>query len=497
MAIPTCVQHVFWDQSNEPGNTFLIRIPNATLAGNFISLGLVVPSGATLSSLVSQNATGSTVDTFSTSATDTETDSTNAARLDIYDIPNSVGGAVQFKVVYSANITNFGGFFQEWYNIATSSTHDGTTAKNFNVGAGGAGTASIASGAGLTTTISGDLILHYGFDSGDGPGTPTGDTTDGVTLITAASGYTLLMADLHEGYFCEYQIQSSTGATNPAASVTSVNSNSGWISITRALKAASSGTAPSSTKTRIFGVYHWSLSGTTAGIATYARQFPRIGSDAAFTASDPVSSIAITGISGATSGAWTVPSTSGADPSVVYKVGAAPSTSEVLTFTVNDATGHGYITGCGYDIVNGGVFDKIVRSDTSTTFGPGNSTPSVSITPGVTNGVVICVAGVNTGPPDSLVTPSGTGAQFISSNFTGMGDLDAMDNGDLHAVYAYSTPATQTWVFHNSVSTNGFDMALLSIANPFPPPIGTWHGKGKRRHRKGGLAMGLNVKEWF
>jgi hypothetical protein len=474
MATPTCVQHVFYDQSNGASsapNTFKYRIPNATLAGNLITFGLVMPSTATVSSVLSKNGAGTTIDTFG-AATDSETDTTNHATLAIFDVPNSAGGATEIWITFSGIVTGAGGFFQEWYNVATSSIEDGTTAKNFNVGAGGAGTASIASGAGLTTTLTGDLIQHFGWDSGDGSSTPTGDTTDGITHIVPAANYTLLQADFHHGMFCQYQIQGTAGATNPGCSVTSSIGNSGWISITRALKAAASGTAPAASTCRIFGMQHWSLSGTTTGSHTYSRQMPTTGNTFVITASDPVSSIALTGVSGPTSGTWQVPSASGGLPSVAYKTGGSPSSTEVLTFTVNDATGHGYITGGMYDIVNGGAFDQIVQQVTSTTFGPGNSTPSINLTPGVAQGIVIGVAGINTGPPDAMSTP--VGAQFLSGNFSGMGDLDSTDNGDLHVAYQYSGSAAQVWVFHNTVSTNGFGIALISIASagaaPFAAP---------------------------
>src|SRR5580693_1536298 len=125
MATPAPVQHVWYDQSNEPGNTYLIRFPNASLANNFLSWAMVVPSAASLTS-ISDNAGN----TWSTSAADSETDSTNNVTLGIFDLPNSPNsGATQLTVVFTGNITGFGGMFQEWLNLATSSTHDGTTAK--------------------------------------------------------------------------------------------------------------------------------------------------------------------------------------------------------------------------------------------------------------------------------------------------------------------------------------------------------------------------------
>jgi hypothetical protein len=371
----------------------------------------------------------------------------------VFVLAGGAGAAVNLLFTFSAAQNGFKPAFQEWNNIATSSPGDGSHSAL-------ATTTSVASGS-FNTTTDGDLIVQIVGCTDAGSNGLDGNF-DGFSKVVKATGYTLSQVDLTDGYFSEYQVQTTHGATNPSATITVTAGSFTFPSITIALKSASAGTAPSGN--RVIGVLHSRIIGTgAAGNQNYPWQFPTVGNVFVGTTSDPVDSIQMVGVSGTASGSWTVPSASGFDPSLAYKISGTSSTDEILTVTLNDAIGHDYAQGIFYDAtISNPVFDKVVQSVGSTTFGPGNSTPAVSLTPATSTGLIFAVIGINTGPPDSVVTPSG--AIFLSCSYTGISDLSYMDNGDFHAIAVYSSNAAQSWVFHNTKSTTGFGAALLSVS---------------------------------
>jgi len=468
MATPTLVQHVVWtgNGNSGTGNTFKLQLPNATLANNCLILALEYPDTVTTIT-ITDNAAGGT-NTWPSTPTVSVDDSGNSMLHAIFVLPNAYAGATQITVVFNAAILGFKPCFQEWYNIATSSPLDGSHTAIPS-------TTAVASGS-FNTTVDGDLILHFGATTDLGNEGQDGQF-DGWTKVTKATGgYAFCQVDLNDGYFCEYLVQGTHGATNPSATLTLSAGAYSTCSITFALKSATSGTAPSATAMRIFGMNHNRLQGTGAtGNLTYPVQFPTVGNTFVATCSDPPASIALVSVSGATSGAWTTITTSGEEAQACYKTSGTPSTDELLTFTLNDSSAHVYVQGCLYDIVNGAAYDTFTATVDGTGFGPGNSTPAATITPGVSSGMVIACFGIQTGPPDSVVTPSG--AVFLSCYYTGEGDASYMDNGDFHGYYVYSSNAAQSWVFHDTVATTGYQPLLISIAaaaagNNITPNVG-------------------------
>lgn len=461
MATPTLVQHVKWvgNGNSETANNITYKLANATLAGNCLELWMQFPSNVTTVT-ITDNATAGTNSWPALASAITVTDAGNSMKCALFILPNAYAGATVITVVLNAAKNAVKAAFQEWYNVATSSPTDGSASQL-------ATTTSVSSGS-FNTTVDGDLIQQWVGCTDAGTSGLDG-SLDGFSQVVKATGYTLSQVDLTDGFFSEYEIQTTHGATNPAATITVSAGSFTFPSITVALQAASSGTAPSGSSTYIFGMLHSRIIGSGgAGNLNYNWQFPTVGNTFVGTASDPVNSIQIVGVSGTSSGTWTVPAASGFDPSMTYKASGTASTDEMLTVTLNDAIGHVYCQGIFYDIMNGGAFDQVVQTVGGTTFGPGNSTPAVSLSPGVSAGVVIGVIGINTGPPDSIVTP--TGAVFLSCNYTGMSDLSYMDNGDFHGCYLYSSNAAQSWVFHNTASTTGFGAALISFAGTVTGP---------------------------
>jgi hypothetical protein len=457
VAIPGLVQHVVYANNGQIDTETPIscQLPNATLANNCILLKLSYPQGATLSSIVTKNSAGTTLDTFSLTPLKTTTDAGNTVTTAIFGFFGCTAGAVTVVIAFTAAQNGISPAIMEWYNIATSSATDGTGAA-----VSGNQTGAISSGS-FTTGTPGDLVLQWIMDNDNSTAWFAGtNQLDNFTAFTKGSGMTFAQADLQNGYACQYQIQGSAGATNPSITTTPSGTFS-WSSITLALKSASAGTAPSSTALRVFGVYHTrpgSYTGTT-GTGNWKVQFPCAGNTFAMLFSDPNGQIKVTAVSGVTSGTWTafVPSDTGC-PSTAYKTSATASTDEILTLTLNDASIHGYIQGCLYDIVNGGAFNQSAFLATGSFSLPGNSNAApANITPLTATGISLSCVGLATGPPDSLVTPSG--GQFMSTyGGTGQTDASSFDNGDCHGFLIFSSAASQSWVYHvtnNSGSSSG------------------------------------------
>lgn len=451
MATPTLIQHVVWvgNGNSETGNAFKFVLPNATLASNCLVLVLQYPSTATLNSITDNKS-----NTWSTTPAKSVTDAGNSMTEAVFVLAGATAGVTTITVTFSAAQNGVEAAFQEWYNIATSSPLDGSAAQL-------ATTTAVSSGS-FNTTVDGDLILHVVGCTDNGSAGLSGNL-NGFTKVAKATGYTLSQVNLSDGYFSEYQVQATHGATNPSATVTVTAGAFTFPSITIALKSASAGTSPSATAVRVFGMLHSRIIGTGAvGNQNYNWQFPTTGNTLVQTISDPVNSIKLVGVSGTSSGTWTAISSTGGDSQACYKTSATASTDEMLTVTINDATNHQYMQGITYDIVNGGAFDTSVHHDDGASFGPGNSSAS-SLTPGVSAGITVAVAGIATGPPDSISTPSG--AVFVPVTYTGETDLSFMDNGDFHGIYVYSSNAAQSWVFHNTAtSAGGYNMLLMSFA---------------------------------
>jgi len=464
MAIPTCVQHVKWGNSNESGNTFVLYLvkENATLASNCLLLALYYPSGATLSSIVETNA--GTPNTWSTTPIATATDGGNLVTVSVFAVFGANAGATGFTVTFSAAVAGFSASFSEWYNVATSSATDVTPVTQSITLSSSA--VNIINSGEITTVTNGDLILQYGWDSDNGPGGGGGSGfNNGLTLLSKQNtGFKFLQCDLNYGYFVQYWVQPISGGVNPGVATTQKAYPSTWESLTIALKSASAGTAPSTTAQRIFGMMQTFMNGagTTSVGNVVPVQFPTVGNQFVACIDDPFSSISLSGISGAISGPWQVISSSGADAQALYKTSALAGDTEVLSFQINDPSAHGYLFCALYDTVNGGAFDTSQHNDSSTTFGPGNSTPTVSFTPITSSGRVYNVIGIPTGPAAGLTSPAS--GSFLSPTYTGQTDTSGLSNGDMHATYKFTSNSAQTWQFNNSVSTNGYDMLNVSFS---------------------------------
>ena len=457
------VQHASWANSNESGNGFLLELvkENATLANNCLLLALYYPSTATLSSITETNA--GTPNTWSVTPIGTATDSGNGVTVSLFTVFGANAGATAFTINFSAAVAGFSAKFWEIRNIATSSALD-VTAVAQSITLSSAAVNVVNSGE-ITTATDGDLIFQIGWNSDNGPGSGGGSGhNNGLVLLTKQNpGFQFVDTDLNYGFFSQFWIQSKASGVNPGVATTQSAYPSTWESITIALKTGAFGTAPSATDQRIFGMMQTIINGNGTTNGNYVPvQCPTVGNQLVVCCDDPFSSIALAGVSGNISGPWNAISSSGADAQALYKTSALAGDTELLWFQVNDTAGHGYAFIVIYDTVNGGAFDTSQHNDSSTTFGPGNSTPTVSFTPITGAGRVYNVVGIPTGPAAGLTSPAA--GSFLSPTYTGQTDTSGLTNGDMHSTYKFTSNAAQTWQFNNSVSTNGYDMLNVSFS---------------------------------
>jgi hypothetical protein len=452
--IPQCIQKVIWVPQGESGNAFVLKLAWPTLSNNCYILKLRYPSGTTFTSIV-DSAGNNYPTTPDVSATDTSNNIVHGK----FHVFGGTAGAVSITVTCSASIATLSGSFQEWNNIATSSAIDGTAITTFNVGVGSKGTQQINSGAEYVPTTSGDLIFQECCDTGGGD---FSGQTDGLISVTADPAFQLAQVCLIQGFFCQYLVQGVAAGVNPTALVTDLISNSGWTSITYGLKTASAGTAPSA-GARCVGTYHYRFAGVTGGPAlNYPLQVPTLGTTQMIGCSDPLGSTNLLGVSGAVAGPWTMRAAASGDAQFGYRTQSVPSAVEMLTINSSDPASHQYFQGIVWDWVGVGNFDAWAATQGTTSFGPGNTTPAAQITPVASSGVAIAIMGLDTGPPDSVVTPSG--AVLLSGTYTGESDTSTMDNGDCFGHYVFSSNATQSWVFHDAGGPSaGYDAVIATF----------------------------------
>jgi hypothetical protein len=445
MATPGLVQHSWW-QSNEnleTGNNFKYTLPNATLSGNL--LVVVLSYAYSASRTVTVTDSSSTTWTSCGAATN---DTVNGVTTQAFYRANAPSGITDITVTFNAALFGVQAAFSEWYNVATTSPIDGYHAANLVLT--NSPNPSIASGS-FTTTTAGDLILHYGINTDSGP-------TFGIaTNIAAATGYTLIEADLHYGGFVEYQVQSSAGTTNPSAAIT-VPSQVSYNSLTVAFKSATAGTAPG-TGIRIVGILHSRID--TSGTANYSVQMPNSGNLLCLTTAYADNQEKLNSISDTADGAWTVVRPSTGIAQFAYIPAATVSQTRKLTVNTTDL-GSNNLQFLIYDIIGAAAapYDTDAFNSGGAVSAGGTASAAPSITPSTSNGLVIATCGFFTGPPSSMPSPSG--GTMDSMYYTGYTDLSPADSGDGYGHVYNSTATAQSFSWVDSHATTGW--AAVAVA---------------------------------
>lgn len=463
-AIPGLVQRIAWgnSQNGETAASIVLPLTNPTLANNCLILVFQVTTTGTSTIAITDDQSN----TWPSSPNYTVTDSGNGIKFCVYILPNATGGVTKITVKFGAGgttaVTGFMPAFLEWYNIATSSPVDvannqlATPVKN--------GTADSGS---ITTTVDGDLILQMAGMTDNGTNGLSG-AFNGLADITAdASGnFTLLQTQIDQGYFSQYYVQPTHGAIDPSFSGTWTATATTWPSVTVALKAASSGTAPDAYAARIIGTQWYFLSQGTSP-HPYKLQMPILGTAAAINSSIQSSLFSWTATTGSASGSWTQLSPGSANPGAAWVVVGTGGgfSADVLTLTGTINTG---LTSLGIiiDMANVSSFDNS-SAQNGGSFGAGN-TPANTITPIASTGIAFSTMGLGTGPPNALVTPA-AGA-FLCPTYTGQTDASAMTSGDCWGSYYFNNDnSQQSWVYYDTQASGNWDAVVMTFAATPPP----------------------------
>lgn len=403
MPTPTLVQHV--SCPNSQANTlssYVIHLPNATLANNCLIVGLQYGVNAAITAHVADNK--------SNTWTARTKNSNGNQTLQIFTTAGATAGVTAVTLSFTGGSPNFiSGVFSEYYNIATS------TAVDVSTGNTGSGTALTAGS--MTTTVDGDLIWNFAEEDG-----PTASE-----IWTAGSGFGLLSADT-QTIPCAVQagIQATHGAINPAMSM---NTSDSWNSVAVALKSASAGTPPSAG----IQIVRMLVEALAPGVGSpFTFQFPSQGNllVAAYTGSPGFDITALT----STSNTWTQIGSAfnnGGSGDCQTWYAATASTSATLQIA---ATMTGTATGGStlflFDISGAATspFDSTAgRQTASATQSVSGNITGVSINPSASNELVVTqiaissnnITGENTG---SFVCP-------IPSTFAVTNDPLAENNG--------------------------------------------------------------------
>lgn len=468
MSTPTIVQAVLFNsnQNFETGNAFKIPLPNPSLTGNCIALALLYAYSATRTVSITDDQ-GNTWPAPTRVVNDTGNVLTAAA----YALPNAAAGTRVITVTFDAALLGFGASAVEAYNVDTVSPVDGSN--------GAAAVTPAASGS-FTPANNGGLILHWGFATGWGNQLNAG-FNDGVTTWTKAAGFTKLHGNKEMMFFCEYAVQATAAPINPSSSFSGGSAASEvFSSITLALKAATAGTAPNTTKARVFNITHGAFS-NVATSGNYTAWAPMAGNLGLVMTSYPSSGAPINSVVGAVGGAYTVvsPGAPSAIPTGAYRTSNTPSDDEVLTMNLT-AGSSGKLQFMIYDVVNTGAFDAVATASLGA-FSAGPIPHAPDITPGISSGLAVATCGFGTGPPSGLTSPSG--GLFDCGFYTGYTDLSPWDSGDAMGHLNFTSNALQNWTWTNTQATGQASALALTFAD------GGGGGGGSSRYIAGDMCL--------
>jgi hypothetical protein len=195
-------------------------LPNATLAGNALIVAVQQRSG-TGGVAVSDDVGNA----YNVGGTNDDGNQHGNQLVSIYYATNIRPGAQTITLSFPKSGANYvSTVAAEFYNVATASALDGTSANS-------AISTSVTAGT-LTTTTDNDLVFQYATQDADGSNT---------TWTQGTGPWALLAADYFDAQAAQYEIQSVHGASTPSLTQSSFKN---FNTVAIALKSAAAGTAP-------------------------------------------------------------------------------------------------------------------------------------------------------------------------------------------------------------------------------------------------------------
>lgn len=469
---PTLVQHSSCPNSSAPPSggsaqsstpDYFCPLPESSQSGNAILVAVTSYSGGAPYSVGDDKGNSYLL-------VDSVTDG-NSSFNAIYLASNVTAGTRTIQLHGSNSAaSNAAVTVSEYYNVGSVDMH--------HCNAGGSST-SITSGS-ITPTASGDLLWQMVFNANGG-----GSTPGAVSSFSSGSQsnitWQLLGTDIFAGSAVQAGIYNSTSAINPTFTSGTAQA---FTSCTMAIKAAGSGTAPTS-PFRIVHMLHQQM--PKSGANPWRVQFPASGN--LIVASYISGGSNISAVSSTPSNSW---SSTGAQAggenitalSQIYYAGNASTANNMtISFSRNDNSSDG--TFIMYDFVGAATSpfdtDSGGQSANQTSQVSTFTTCSDCITPSVPNEVIIANAGWNWCTATNSSSPSGSlfdAATYTGTDVNGPQSVD-QNNGWLHYYDPNTNPVTITWKPMNCSQPEGLwagrvaaFMAGSSVSQQPAPPTG-------------------------
>jgi hypothetical protein len=446
MGVPALVQHASGPSSINNGtatSNYIIVLPNKTLAGNCVVVGFQYANNRTVTSVVDDLS-----QTYS--AVVTGNDTTNGQKNSIYVFPNTAAGARAITITLSGASQWKSAVASEFYNVATASPVDKSSA---NPSSGPQQVSATITAGSVTPGVTGDLLWMFAIC----------DSSPAATSYTAGSQsnitWRLLSASLQDGTACQYGVYNSTSAIN--ATMTQAPSQA-FVATMVALKAADAGTPPAATGIRVVSMQEIGIpSGKTS---PQTIQFPSTGN---LLVGAYVCGIdfTITGITDTKSNNWassgsTVSNDSQAQMFYVASAISDPTLTLTVTFANSPETQDGTLR--LYDIVGAAASPFDLRAIATGNQTVAGNITSTTITPTTANGLIIAEIGVATVNVNGI---TGTGQLFDSNEsdrtLTNTENVSE-NNGWAHLYNTDTSSVTHTWTEFTAVAAGTW--AALAVA---------------------------------
>lgn len=437
--------------TNETGNTFKLGLKNPTQAGNIIVCGV-----------------GYTVGAINT-PTDDKSNTWHQAK---HVIGGNPGNGTEFADIWYANnvaastqVITFGftaaSIFTatcgEYFNISTGATPVDVTCGTSEFSSTGT-SISVPCGS-MTLTAGSELAFYFGFDE-SGPVGGFGIATY-PTGLTAGTGFTFRGGVREAGIFSEVNLNASSGALNPAVTVTSGASNTdNFDTVGVAFKNASAGSgAPAGLR-----IINYERFQADSAHTSYKIEFPCAGGNfVAFSASAQTTNNNFTAMTDSASTTYTnfVP-TGGSDGQWWYANVSGLTSANVMTMTHSAFTGAQQNLYCISGAANPGFDTSAFASGSLNS--PGTTANAPAITPNTSNGVILGVLQMGNGPEDSVSSP----VTFDNIPYTGETDAGFLNSGD--GSFHYYNPNTSavnvTYHVSSTQTSNAWGASAIAIKAP-------------------------------
>jgi hypothetical protein len=425
---PTLVQHISagreQNNTSNPSN-LKVRLPNASLSGNALILGVEADAGQTIATPTDNQGNtwvaGPSVNT-------------GGQNITVWYLLNAAVGTQTITIGFSGGTTSsMSAMCSEFSGVQTSGA------------IGPTGSASTATPVNITLSsapTSGDLVWMWGTDI---------TTLDpSLTSITKGTNFTLLTANREAGMVAQYSI--TTTSTTAGFTVSGTNT---FNAVALTLKAAAAGTNPAT------GIHIDHMQGELYNAATHTAQFPCTGNliVGLWTSVD----VTITSISDSNGNTWSLGASSTVNlrAQIFYAANAVTSPDMTISLTYSGTSGGNNFVHF-YDVSGAATSPHDVddvRNGNQTS--NGNLTSGV-ITPTAVNGLVLNVTTIDFHTITGTVADGNGHTPILnqevmssddnaSSGGTGPSHLDEDDG----RASLYNTDTTQiTFIYSNTAGTN-------------------------------------------